>query len=105
MISHPDFKLVWPDLIERLRIELRRSDPMRPVYVAFYCKVGKHRSVALAWTLTNILRQEPALNVELWHTMREYWNFGSCRECAECATDSREKLALLANIRPGFDMS
>ena len=88
----------------RLHAELRR-DPMRPLIVAFYCKVGKHRSVALAWTLTNISRRDPALNVELWHTMREYWHLGSCRECAECATDTPSKLALLAEIRPGFDMS
>ena len=54
--------------------------------------------------MTQILREHD-WNVELWHTMREYWHLGSCRECAECATDTPSKLALLAEIRPGFDMS
>ncbi len=86
----------------RLRDEVLNGDPMRPVIVAFYCKSGKHRSVGLAWTLNKILlRQEPAWNVELWHTMREYWHLGSCRECAECARETPSKLALLAEIRPG----
>ena len=83
----------------RLRDELLSNDRMRPVIVAFYCKSGKHRSVGLAWTLTKILREHD-WNVELWQTMREYWQFGSCCECAECATDTPSKLALLAEVRP-----
>ena len=83
-----------------LRDALLRTDPAHPAIVAFYCKSGKHRSVGLAWALTKFLRQEPSWNVELWHTMREYWHLGSCRECAECATDTPEKLALLEAVRP-----
>ena len=40
------------------------------------------------------------MNVELWHTMREYWHLGSCGECVECATDTPSKLALLREVRP-----
>ena len=99
-IRHDDFMQVWLRLMRRLRDELlSRISPMRPASAAFYCKSGKHRSVGLAWTLTKILREHD-WNVELWHTMREYWQFGSCCECAECATDTPSKLALLAEGRP-----
>ena len=78
-----------------MRSELPGNDTMRPLIVAFYCKSGKHRSVGLAWALTQILRREHDWNVELCHTMREYWHIGSCRECAARTTDTPEKLALL----------
>ena len=95
--------LVWPRLVMRLRDELLSSDRMRPVIIAFYCKSGKHRSVGLAWTLTKILREHD-WNVDLWHAMREYWSFDSCKECAECATDTPTKLALLAEVRPRSEL-
>ena len=103
IIRHRDFLLGWPPLMMRLRDELLSNDTMRPLIVAFYCKSGKHRSVGLAWALTQILRREHDWNVELWHTMREYWHIGPCRECDECATDTPEKLALLASC-PGLGL-
>ena len=65
--------------------------------VVFYCKSGKRLSVALAWPLTQHLRQ---LNysVDLWHSMREYWHIGSCRECDQCNTDSIDAFKAGANI-------
>ena len=72
---------------------------MCPIIVAFFCRSGKHRSVGLAWTLTKIPREHD-WNVELWHAMRGYWQFGCCCECDECATDTPEKLALLEGVRP-----
>ena len=98
MIRHDDFTQLWPRLMARLRDELLSSDRMRPVIVDFYCKSGKHRSVGLAWTLTKILREHQ--NVELWHTMRGYWQLGCCYECDECATATPEKLALLEEVCP-----
>jgi hypothetical protein len=53
--------------------------------------------VALAWLLTQYLRH---LNdsVDLWHSMREYWHIGSCRECDQCNKDSIDKLKLVQTL-------
>ena len=99
IVTHSDFATVWSRVTWHLSDALSRAAPTSPVVVAFYCKSGKHRSVGLAWALTKILRERD-WGVELRHTMREYWHIGSCRECAECARDSDEKLALLNAIRP-----
>ena len=99
IVTHRDFAAVWSRATWHLGDALSRADTAHPVIVAFYCKSGKHRSVGLAWALTKILRERD-WNVELRHTMREYWHIGSCRECAECARDTDEKLALLDDIRP-----
>ena len=99
IVTHRDFATVWSRVTWNLSDALSRADPASPVVVAFYCKSGKHRSVGLAWALTKILRERD-WNVELRRTMREYWHIGSCRECAERARDTDEKLALLDDIRP-----
>ena len=98
ILRHPNFLQVWPRLTRRLPDALLDRDHSRPADVAFYCKSGKHRSVGLAWALTHMLR-ELGWNVDLWHSMREYWHIGSCRECPQCAADNPSKLALLANVR------
>ena len=103
LIRHDDFKVLWPRLLRRVCDELNSSNRMRPVIVAFYCKSGKHRSVGLAWILTQILREHD-WNVELWHMMREYWHLGSCNECIECATDTEAKRALLREVRPQAEL-
>ena len=65
--------------------------------MCFTAKSGKRRSVALAWLLTQYLRQ---LNysVHLWHPMREYWHIGSCRECDQCSKDPIDKLKLAQTL-------
>ena len=69
-----------------------------PVNVLFYCKSGKHRSVALAWLLTQYLRK-PNYSVDWRRSMREYWHIGSCRrESYLCARGSPDKLRLVQTL-------
>ena len=53
--------------------------------------------MALAWWLTQYLRKLNC-SVDLWHSMREYWHIGSCRECDLCARDSPDKLRLVQTL-------
>ena len=53
--------------------------------------------MALVWLLTQYLRK---LNytVDLWHSMRESWRIGACRECDLCAWESPDKLRLVQTL-------
>ena len=65
-----------------------------PIVLCFYCKSGKHRSVALAALMYFLAHSFPRMNtpkfekVRLWHAMRGYWDAPSCcNECVECSMD------------------
>ena len=91
--EHRDFEPLWAPLITKLRQELANAAASSvPINVA--CK---RRSVSLARLLTQYLRK---LNysVDLWHSMREYWHIGSCRECDLCARGSPDKLRLVQTL-------
>ena len=68
-----------------------------PINVVLYCKWGKRRSVALARLLTQYLHK---LNysVDLWHSMREYWRIGSCRERDLCCRGSPDNLRFVQTL-------
>ncbi len=63
--------------------------------VAFYCKRGRHRSVAIAWLFGTYLRHHLGVkHVELRHGSKEFWPKGEA--CAECKEVTPEKLAVVA---------
>ena len=72
--------------------------------MCFTAKSGKRRSVALAWLLTQYLRQRN-YSADLWHPMREYWHIGSCRECVQCNKDSIEKFKLVQTLLDGIELA
>ena len=66
--------------------------------VVFFCKKGRHRSVAMAW-LAHVLLRERGFVVELHHAMRDYWAMSTCNECEACTRRSQLKVEAFDTAR------
>jgi len=58
------------------------TDKAAPTF-AFFCRKGRHRSVASACFLAEFFSQ-CGWRVQMRHMMREYWRLETCGECTEC---------------------
>ncbi len=115
LVEHPDFPEFWRVLWERMNRRLAQvfvqpaaggsaprtdaaggSAPRTDapgLTIVFYCKKGRHRSVAAAWLATQLLGKR-GYNVQQFHAMRDFWQLGTCNECAACAACTEAKLKL-----------
>ena len=64
--------------------------------VVMYCRKGRHRSVSIACLLHQPLARA-TWDSRLWHSMRDFWDLGTCGKCPECAPVTPEKLMILEN--------
>ena len=87
LVRHSEFPGKWSACIRSLQDAMTEVGD-GPIVLCFYCKSGKHRSVALAALMYHLARKSPPKfeKVRLWHAMRGYWEApGCCNECADCS--------------------
>ena len=79
----PDF-LQW---LMRVRDELLNAllnDKHPPVFV-FYCKSGRHRSVAASEIVKYCLEQDNRMRIHVWHFAQQFWHRSTCEgRCKVC---------------------
>jgi hypothetical protein len=97
--NHRRFPTFWIRMVKEIssmlrdRMQLGHQSDVVPTFV-FYCRKGRHRSVACATFLCELLRDR-GWQVEMTHLMREYWRFETCDECDMCKTRDDEKKTIL----------
>ena len=88
VVNHPRFETWWKakttHIANVLFTHLAATPPPAagPTF-AFFCRKGRHRSVAMATLLTELLLAR-GWTVEVCHFHQEFWEFGTCNQCASC---------------------
>ena len=91
VVSHPRFPAWWRAKATHIADVLfthLAPPPWTPLLAAgptfaFFCRKGRRRSVAMATLLTELLRAH-GWEVEVCHFHQDYWQFGTCNQCATC---------------------
>ena len=103
VVRHPRFSAWWrakaTHVANALFTHLAATEPTGagPTF-AFFCRKGRHRSVAMATLLTELLLARGWV-VEVCHFHQDFWEFGTCNQCAACR-DLRtpDKCALFSEV-------
>ncbi len=68
------------------------------------CDWGKHRSVAMAWVLDNLLKSL-GHHTRVWHLNEGRWGRHSCgvNPCSGCDRDNAQKMGLNAEVRAHWE--
>uniref|UniRef100_A0A7S4SS05 RapZ C-terminal domain-containing protein n=1 Tax=Alexandrium monilatum TaxID=311494 RepID=A0A7S4SS05_9DINO len=98
--QHPDIlsrisaMAAFPRWVEDVKAHVaHRLGGSAEASVAFYCKSGKHRSVACAWFLQHFCKHE-GWDCEVRHLCQSSWHRtcrGMCEECREPSTRSDQR--------------
>ncbi|MCP4243295.1 MAG: hypothetical protein GY772_22285 [bacterium] len=103
IVESPKFPRLWTDFVTGVTHAIQQvhgvggsapsaaPDPPTLV-VAFFCRKGRHRSVACAWLAEQLFIERRCV-VEVWHAMRDFWQLGTCNECRACAAGGPAKQA------------
>merc|ERR1719433_1608705 len=98
MAHNPRFPSFLQDVRRRWQLavaEREREQPLGPldIVVAFFCRMGRHRSVAVAELFSHIGKEVENLHVrEVKHLSKPHWSKNMCKGgCEECRSDSQDR--------------
>ena len=99
IVKHPQFSKTLL-LVKNWWKQTVKSPSYSDVAIAFYCKAGRHRSVAWASIVHHIFNSGIVESVEVFHQSFHdgHWKFLCTEKCAECCqkSDIRDKALELA---------
>ena len=83
LAHHAEFKYFLDDVLDQVA-DLLKAEPVgAPVHIMFFCKKGRHRSVAVALLVGQaLLMFGQAVSSE--HLSSHTWPFDTCNNCNEC---------------------
>ena len=75
------------------------------IFITFYCKSGRHRSVACAVIMAQLLEWDGYTVQETRHLCSEWWPRHTCNMCSECMSATPGRDAALARARQQWDLT
>ena len=84
--QHPQFEEFFSDVVRRIVVRGTGSGARhRKLHVVFFCKKGRHRSVAMAHLAAVALSELSNWSADTVHLADHAWPFETCNHCVECA--------------------
>ena len=101
--AHGAFPGWWQEACRRVAAALGPG-PGPGLTVVFFCRKGRHRSVAAAFLLSHLFYEGRAATgtryaVDVFHAMRDFWMLGTCDERRACREYTAEKAAEVQQAR------